>query len=133
MTHLTKKEGFSLVELMIVLVIVGILAAIAVPIYTNQAKKARMGEADAALGTIRTQLRVYYGENGSYPATTEDVVGASWNDIATGELEGKYFQDASYTYAGTDSTYEITCDAGDVLNFDRVMNQGGELSGGISE
>lgn len=131
MSHLVKKEGFSLVELMIVLVIVGILAAVAVPIYTNQVRKARMGEADAALGTIRTQLRVYYGENGSYPSTSGPVVPATWNDIAADELKGKYFTDASYTYAGTDSTFKITCDKGEWLNSNREMDQDGTLTGGI--
>ncbi|MBT7093621.1 MAG: prepilin-type N-terminal cleavage/methylation domain-containing protein, partial [Bacteroidetes bacterium] len=60
-----RNSGFSLVELMIVIVIIGVLAAVAVPIYSNNVMKAKMSEADAALGSIRTQLRVYYGENGT--------------------------------------------------------------------
>lgn len=95
----SKQSGFTLVELMIVIVIVGVLAAIAVPIYTNNVKRAKMSEADAALGTIRTQLRVYYAENGAYPvqAIVADVVGSAWNNISAGQLDGKYFADASYT------------------------------------
>jgi len=129
-----KNSGFSLVELMIVIVIIGVLAAVAVPIYNNNVMKAKMSEADAALGSIRTQLRVYYGENGNYPApfTADPVANATWNDINTGELNGKYFLDASYTYTCADSvSYTITCAAGTILEVDRVLNQAGTLSGGI--
>ncbi len=130
-----KNSGFSLVELMIVIVIIGVLAAVAVPIYNNNVMKAKMSEADAALGSIRTQLRVYYGENGKYPTgvTAGVVANATWYDINTGELNGKYFNDASYTYtSGADSlSYTITCAAGSILESDRVRNQAGTLSGGI--
>jgi len=129
-----KNSGFSLVELMIVIVIIGVLAAVAVPIYNNNVMKAKMSEADAALGSIRTQLRVYYGENGVYPHpfTASAVENATWNDINTGELDGKYFPGSGYTYSSTDSlTYIITCAKGDYLEIDRKLNQAGDLSGGI--
>ncbi len=129
-----RKSGFSLVELMIVIVIIGVLAAVAVPIYTNNVIKAKMSEADASLGSLRTQLRVYYGENGEYPTVSpaDYAIGASWNDIRTGELTGKYFTDSSYTYLCTDGTnYTITCTAGDILKTDRTLNQYGALAGGL--
>lgn len=129
-----KNSGFSLVELMIVIVIIGVLAAVAVPIYNNNVTKAKMSEADAALGSIRTQLRVYYGENGNYPTVNPAgyVIGATWNDIKTGEITGTYFTDSSYTYLSTDgSDYTLTCAAGTVLNSNRSLNQDGTLSGGI--
>ena len=130
-----RNSGFSLVELMIVIVIIGVLAAVAVPIYSNNVMKAKMSEADAALGTIRTQLRVYYGENGEYPTETGTYVfEASWNDFNTGELTGKYFRDSSYTYTGvggTTNTYTITCANEGVLTSDRTLNQAGVLAGGL--
>lgn len=131
---MNRKSGFSLVELMIVIVIIGVLAAVAVPIYSSNVMRAKMSEADASLGSIRTQLRVFYGENGEYPteATAVDVVGATWNDINTGELDGKYFKDTSYTYvsaAGID--YTITCKKGGILEVDRTLDQAGTLGGGI--
>ncbi|MCF7826834.1 MAG: prepilin-type N-terminal cleavage/methylation domain-containing protein [Candidatus Marinimicrobia bacterium] len=131
---MNKNSGFSLVELMIVIVIIGVLAAVAVPIYNNNVMKAKMSEADAALGSIRTQLRVYYGENGTYPteASAVAVVGQDWNDINIGELNGKYFGDSSYTYVSADgASYSITCAANGVLESPRILDQSGNLTGGI--
>jgi len=102
--------------------------------FGSRAMKAKMSEADAALGSIRTQLRVYYGENGNYPYSRERtyVMGARWNDIQGGELTGRYFTDTSYTYYCPDGDhFVITCAAGDVLESDRTLNQSGTLSGGI--
>ncbi len=129
-----KQAGFSLVELMIVLVIIGILAAVGVPIYTSNMNKARQAEADATLGTIRTDLRVYYAENNStYPvvATDSPVVGATWNNINATELTGKYFTDASYTYTGDGSIFTITCAGGNWLDTDRTLDQAGDFAGGM--
>jgi prepilin-type N-terminal cleavage/methylation domain-containing protein len=134
MKNLRSNGGFSLVELMIVIVIIGVLAAVAVPIYNNNVRKAKMSEADAALGSIRTQLRVYYGENGTYPtaAVAEAVVGASWNDIKATELTGAYFVDANYTYLSADgSAYTLTCAANGILDSDRTLSDAGVFAGGI--
>ena len=132
-----RNSGFSLVELMIVIVIIGVLAAVAVPIYSNNVMKAKMSEADAALGSIRTQLRVYYGEEGSYPVSTSSSLvvddATTWNDINDTELNGKYFGDSNYYYIsalGTD--YTITCTAGGILESARTLNQAGVLDGGTN-
>ncbi len=61
-----KKGGFTLVELMVVIIIVGILAAAAVPIYSAFVKKARISEAKASIGTIRAAEEVYWAENAAY-------------------------------------------------------------------
>ena len=122
-----RLKGFSLVELMIVIVIIGVLAAIAVPIYSNNVQKAKRCEADAALGSIRNQLDIFKGEFGRYPKerTAEYVIGASWNDIGSGELTGKYFSDSSYTYYGSPNgkIFKITCAKGDILEYNRTLDQ----------
>jgi len=129
-----KNSGFSLVELMIVIVIIGVLAAVAVPIYSNNVMKAKMSEADATLGSIRTQLRLYYGENGEYPtATAADVIDETWHDIKAGELTGRYFADSSFVITSDATTYTITCKPGDVLAFERRLDQAGQLTGGIED
>ena len=122
-----RLKGFSLVELMIVIVIIGVLAAIAVPIYSNNVQKAKRSEADAALGSIRTQLDIYIAEYGRYPRENpkDYVIGAAWNSIRPGELTGKYFSDSSYTYYGSpnNKVYKITCEKGDILEYDRTLDQ----------
>lgn len=66
-----KKKGFTLVELMIVIVIIGILAAVAVPKFADMVDKSKEGATKAQLTAIRGALQVYYGDNeGKFPKTT---------------------------------------------------------------
>jgi type IV pilus assembly protein PilA len=68
---LNESKGFTLIELMIVVAIIGILAAIALPQFANLVAKAQEGRTKANLGTIRSSLSIYYGDTeGWYPLTT---------------------------------------------------------------
>jgi len=127
-------DGFSLVELVIVVVIVGLSTGIAFPIVASNDTKAKLTEADATLGSLRTQLRIYYTKNGEYPTSPEamSVIGAKWNDFGAGRMDGKYFIDASYSYVSeTGTEFTLICDGGLILDTDRLLNQSGVLSGGI--
>lgn len=122
-------QGFSLVELMIVIVIIGILAAVAVPIYSNNVTKAKQSEADGALSSIRNQLIIYKSENGLYPKEVHStlVVDMDIHSIKSGELTGRYFSDSSYTYRSPNQrTYTLVCDKGSVLENDRTLDEEGE-------
>jgi type IV pilus assembly protein PilA len=57
---LSKKEGFTLIELMIVVAIIGILAAIAIPAFVNYVKRSKTSEAQANLKSLFTGAAVYY-------------------------------------------------------------------------
>ena len=58
-----KKSGFTLLELMIVIIIVGILASLAMPRFITATRKAKEAEARAVLGAIRSAQIRYYLEN----------------------------------------------------------------------
>lgn len=132
-----NQKGFTLVELMITIVIVGILAAVAVPIYTANIKKAKMSECDAALGTIRTALRVYYATNDplpAYPVVAADtpVSDVDALDIDAADLDGKYFNPEHYTLESSVDAYTITCNTITAIGTDslRTLDYLGALSGG---
>jgi type IV pilus assembly protein PilE len=61
-----NNKGFTLVELLMVIVIVGILAAIAVPIYTNYLVRARRADAKTVLEQVRAAQEMWRAERGSY-------------------------------------------------------------------
>ena len=61
-----SKRGMTLIELLIVIVIVGILAAIAVPTYTNYIQRARRADAKVALEQVRATQEMWRAEKGSY-------------------------------------------------------------------
>ena len=59
------QKGFTLIELMIVVAIIGILAAIAIPAYTDYTIKSRIAEGASLMGKSKTALEVYWSENGT--------------------------------------------------------------------
>jgi general secretion pathway protein G len=64
-----KLRGFTLIELMIVVAIIGILAAIAIPKFAELIRKSSEGASKGNLGAIRSALSIYYGDmEGQYPA-----------------------------------------------------------------
>jgi prepilin-type N-terminal cleavage/methylation domain-containing protein len=66
--QVSKNElGFTLIEVMVVIIMVGILAAIAVPIYTNYVYRARTSEAVSTLGAVKTYLMERRNATGSWP------------------------------------------------------------------
>ena len=88
-----RKHGFTLVELMVVVIIVGILASVAVPIYRANIKKAMASEGAALLGSVLTAQRIYYAENNTY-TTNKTALGID-------TVGNKYFTD--YTISTADA------------------------------
>lgn len=78
--HQNKQRGFTLIELMIVVAIVGILAAIAVPAYKDHIIRARLSEAIAIAGACKTSVFEYYTQYGIWPA---DVLKAGCSSTPT--------------------------------------------------
>jgi len=73
-----SKKGFTLIELMIVVAIIGILAAIAIPKFADLINKSKEGATKGALSSVRSALQVYYGDNeGWFPADDLSILVAN--------------------------------------------------------
>ena len=84
MKNLRNKSGFTLIELMIVVVIIGILAAIAIPKFTQVSNTAKQAEAEPILKQICSLAEAEFLKSDEWPANIDGIAG--WD-----EPEAKYF------------------------------------------
>lgn len=64
--HCDQQTGFTLIELMIVVAVIGILAAIAIPNYSQYVKRGKAAEATSNLATLRVKMEQYFQDNRTY-------------------------------------------------------------------
>ena len=92
----TVAKGFTLVEILIVVVILGILAAIVVPQFTNAANDARQGNVATQGSTLQNQLELYAAQNsGVYPTVAQlNAVAADGQLGWSVMIDGNYIKEA---------------------------------------
>jgi len=98
-----KNKGFTLIELMVVILIVAILAAVLAPMMSGRIRSAKWSEAKAGAGTIATALRAWVAENEDASTTIATAIPAGVDGTALGglgidaaDLNGKYCVASDY-------------------------------------
>lgn len=90
MKNFTKNQkGFTLVELVVVIAIIGILAGIAVPRFLDATASARGAKIVADMRTIQSAEMIYYAKNAKYPTAQNDfadLVQGNWPGVPTGKF-----------------------------------------------
>ena len=133
----TSGHGLTLVELMVALVIVGIIAAIAMPSFNNAMYKSRRTDAMAALATMQLAQERYRGNHTSYQKTLADLTGGSSPSSPSGYYTMSIFAwgDSTYTLraqavAGGKQAGDSTCNIFESVLTAGSLNYASYSSGG---
>lgn len=113
-----SSTGFTIVELLIVVVVIAILAAISIVAYTGIQNRARASQASSALTQAKKKLELYRVDNNSFPTTG--------NLASAGVVDG----DTSFQYTSDGTTFCLTATAG--TSSYKISNAGSPESGGCA-
>ena len=90
------QKGFTLIELMIVVAIIGILAAVAIPQYQDYTVKAKLSKVTGVAAPIKTALALYNQEQGGFPITA-----APWTTIGLATAPTATNEVSAFEWSGT--------------------------------
>lgn len=128
MKHVKKQKGFTLIELMIVVAIIGVLSAIAVPAYQNYVTRSEAASGLATIKSLMTTAELFYQENGTASAASVADLGvtATSNDLGviSSVLSGGN-PTLSFSF-GANSSLATT----DTISFTRDANTGWDCNRG---
>ena len=121
---MNTQKGFTLIELMIVIAIIGILAAIALPAYQDYTARAQASEGFKATSGVQADIATFLVDKNRWPQAT-DAVGAQ-----AALLVGKYFPAGGVTLSGGDAATVTTPTTASVINV--KFAKGANINKGMS-
>jgi len=106
----STQKGFTLIELMIVVAIIGILAAIAIPAYSDYTKRAKVTELVTAASACKASVSEYFQAQQAYPTSLDE---AGCSSVATAKMSGLTLTGAGVitvtsAISGVAGTYVLT-------------------------
>ena len=128
------QKGFTLIELMIVIAIIGILAAIAIPAYQNYTIRSQVTEGLSLADGWKTTISEFYAQHGSFPVGF-DTVGSATTIAVSGPTAGKYVGSISVvaggeiviTYTGSQANSKLSAAGGNVLGLNPGLDANNDV------